>query len=59
MRALFEQAKLVAEPSGACGLAGLMRHADDLGLRGRRVGILISGGNVSPERFSAIVGATN
>jgi threonine dehydratase len=59
MRALFEQAKLVAEPSGACGLAGLMRHVDSLGLRDRRVGVVISGGNVSPERFSAVVGATN
>lgn len=57
MRALFERAKLVAEPSGACGLAGLVRHVDGLGLRGGRVGVVISGGNVAPERFAAIVGS--
>jgi threonine dehydratase len=59
MRALFERAKLVAEPSGACGLAGLMRHAGALDLRGRRVGVVVSGGNVAPERFTAIVGSAN
>jgi len=59
MRALFERAKLVAEPSGACGLAGLVRHLDGLGLRGRRVGVVISGGNVAPERFAGIVGSRN
>lgn len=59
MRALFERAKLVAEPSGACGLAGLVRHIDELGLRGRRVGVVISGGNVAPERFAAILGSQN
>ena len=57
MRALFERAKLVAEPSGACGLAGLLRHAHDLGLAGARVGVVISGGNVAPERFAAITGS--
>ncbi len=59
MQALFERAKLVAEPSGACGLAGLVRHIDELGLRRRRVGVVISGGNVAPERFAAIMGSQN
>jgi threonine dehydratase len=59
MRALFELAKLVAEPSGACGLAGLMRHLDALDLRGRRVGVVISGGNVAPERFATILASAN
>jgi threonine dehydratase len=59
MRTLFERAKLVAEPSGACGLAGLVRHVDTLGLAGARVGVVISGGNVAPERFAAITGSAN
>jgi threonine dehydratase len=59
MRALFVQAKLVAEPSGACGLAGLVRYLDQLDLRGRRVGVVISGGNVAPERFAKITGSEN
>jgi threonine dehydratase len=54
MSLLFTHAKLVAEPSGACGLAGLLRHVDDLGLRGARVGVVLSGANISAERFAAI-----
>jgi threo-3-hydroxy-L-aspartate ammonia-lyase len=56
MRVLFEAAKLVAEPSGACALAGLLHHRDSLGLRDARVGVILSGGNVSAGRFAALVG---
>ena len=55
MRVLFETAKVVTEPSGASGLAGILRHGEDLGLHGARVGIVLSGGNVSPERFASLV----
>lgn len=44
MRALVEQAKLVAEPSGAVALAALMEHADKFS--GQNVAIVISGGNL-------------
>ncbi|MGY6653501.1 pyridoxal-phosphate dependent enzyme [Amycolatopsis sp. TRM77291] len=52
MRFAFERLKLVIEPSGATGLAAL--------LSGRvpasgRVGVIISGGNVSPERFAELI----
>jgi threonine dehydratase len=55
MRFLFERLKTVAEPSGACALAALMagRVPD---ARGLRVGVTISGGNVSAERFAELVG---
>jgi threonine dehydratase len=53
MRVLFERVKTVAEPSGACALAALL--ADRLDVRGLRVGVTISGGNVSAERFAALV----
>jgi threonine dehydratase len=56
MQALFETAKLVVEPSGACGLAGLLRYRDELGLREARVGVILSGGNVSATRFASLVG---
>ena len=56
MALLFTHAKLVAEPSGACGLAGLVRHLDDLGLRDAHVGVVLSGANISPGRFATIVG---
>jgi threo-3-hydroxy-L-aspartate ammonia-lyase len=54
MRLLFERVKTVAEPSGACALAALLagRVPD---ARGLRVGVVISGGNVSTERFAALM----
>jgi threonine dehydratase len=53
MRVLFERVKTVAEPSGACALAALL--AGRLDVRGLRVGVTVSGGNVSAERFAALV----
>ncbi|HEX2410846.1 MAG TPA: pyridoxal-phosphate dependent enzyme [Solirubrobacteraceae bacterium] len=53
MRFLFERCKTVAEPSGACAVAALLagRVPD---ARGLRVGVTISGGNVTAERFAAL-----
>jgi threo-3-hydroxy-L-aspartate ammonia-lyase len=54
MRFLFERMKTVAEPSGACALAALLagRVGD---VRGLRIGVTISGGNVTAERFAALM----
>ena len=54
MRVLFERVKTVAEPSGACALAALLAGRVDAA--GLRVGVTISGGNVSAERFASLVG---
>ncbi|MEE8435175.1 MAG: pyridoxal-phosphate dependent enzyme [bacterium] len=43
LRFLWERMKLVVEPSGAVGLAPLFHRK--LGLEGRAVGVIISGGN--------------
>ena len=51
MRLLFERVKTVAEPSGACALAALLAGR----VRGERVGVVISGGNVTADRFAALV----
>jgi threonine dehydratase len=53
MRVLFERCKLVVEPSGASALAAVL--AGRVEVAGRRVGVTLSGGNVDPERFAAIV----
>ena len=53
MRFFAERMKLVVEPTGCLGLAGA-RHAG-LPLRGRRVGILVSGGNIDLERYSQLL----
>jgi len=53
MRFLFERLKLVVEPSGASALAALL--AGRIDLRGLRVGVTLSGGNVAADRFAALV----
>ncbi|WP_410652407.1 pyridoxal-phosphate dependent enzyme [Amycolatopsis sp. cmx-4-54] len=52
MRFAFERLKLVIEPSGATGLAALL--SGQVPVSGR-VGVIISGGNVSPERFAELI----
>ena len=54
MRFLFERVKTVAEPSGACAVAALLsgRVGD---VRGLRVGVTITGGNVTAARFAELV----
>jgi threo-3-hydroxy-L-aspartate ammonia-lyase len=53
MRFAFERLKLVLEPSGASALAALLFEKVDV--RGTRVGITLSGGNVDPKTFAAIL----
>jgi threonine dehydratase len=55
MRFLFERCKLVVEPSGACALAALLAGA--VPVAGKRVGVVLSGGNVGAEAFAALMGA--
>jgi len=55
MRFLFERLKTVAEPSGACAVAALL--AGRVEARGLRVGVTISGGNVTAERFAELTAA--
>ncbi|MEU9689380.1 pyridoxal-phosphate dependent enzyme [Amycolatopsis japonica] len=52
MRFAFERLKLVIEPSGATGLAALL--SGRISASGR-AGVIISGGNVSPERFAELI----
>jgi threonine dehydratase len=52
MRFLFERLKVVAEPSGAVGLAALLAGR----LAGVRVGIILSGGNIGVRRFGSLLG---
>ncbi|MFT5481938.1 MAG: threonine dehydratase [Halieaceae bacterium] len=44
MRLIWERCKLVVEPSGAVPLAAVLKNADSFA--GKRVGIILSGGNV-------------
>jgi threonine dehydratase len=53
MKFAFERLKLVVEPSGASALAALLNGKVDV--RGKRVGVTISGGNVDPHVFSEAI----
>jgi threonine dehydratase len=53
MRFVFERMKVVVEPSGASALAALM--AGRAGADGGRAGVILSGGNVDPARFAALM----
>lgn len=53
MGLLFNHHKLVAEPSGACALAGALFR--DMVEPGMRVGVTISGGNVDPAAFASML----
>ncbi len=43
---LIERAKLVVEPSGAVPLAALLQRSPEVSLEGKKVGLILSGGNV-------------
>ena len=55
MRFVWERMKLVVEPTGVLGLAAVL--AGRIDVRGKRVGVILSGGNVdlaqAGEWFSA------
>jgi threonine dehydratase len=53
MRFAFERLKLVVEPSGAAGLAALLNGRVEA--RGKRVGLILSGGNVDPATFARLI----
>lgn len=54
MRFAFERLKLIVEPSGAAPLAALL-HGRIPQIAGRRVGVIISGGNIDPARYAELI----
>ncbi len=53
MALLFSRMKLVVEPGGAAAAAAVL-HGKVPGLAGRRVGVVLSGGNIDPARFGSL-----
>ena len=51
MRFFAERMKMVVEPTGCLGFAAARRQA----LKGQRVGVIVSGGNVDMNRFAALM----
>ncbi len=54
MAFLFDRLKIVTEPSGAVGVAALLAGRVDA--KGKRVGVVVSGGNVGVARFAELLG---
>ena len=56
MRFFAERMKLVVEPTGALAAAAVMNRVQGMpALSGKRVGVIISGGNVDITRFSQLL----
>jgi threonine dehydratase len=52
MKFFASRMKMIVEPTGCLGLAGVLNSKD--ALKGKRVGVLISGGNIDLERFCSL-----
>ena len=57
MRFLFERMKVVAEPSGAVGVAALIDGR--ILCANKRVGVIVSGGNIAAERLARLLAASD
>ncbi len=55
MRFFAERMKLVIEPTGCLAAAAALEGMVDV--RGKRVGVILSGGNVDLSRFAQLLGA--
>ncbi len=53
MRLLFKSTHNIAEGAGAGALAALMMEQE--AMRGKRVGVILSGGNIDAERFAKVL----
>jgi len=55
MRFFAERMKIVVEPTGCLGFAAARKMKASL--RGKRIGVLVSGGNIDLARFASLIGA--
>jgi threonine dehydratase len=55
MRFFASRMKIVVEPTGCLGAAAVFEGKVDL--RGQRVGVIVSGGNVDLARYAALISA--
>jgi threonine dehydratase len=53
MRILYRDTHNLAEGAGAAGVAGAMKERETLG--GKRIGIVLTGGNVDMDAFAAVL----
>ncbi len=56
MRFFIQHLKLIVEPTGCLAAAGVM--SGKIALKGKRVGVIVSGGNVDPEVIASCLSLT-
>ncbi len=56
MKFFAQTMKMVVEPTGCLAAAVALRETSDLNLKGKRVGVLVSGGNVDLDQLSKCLG---
>jgi len=54
MRAYYQDTHNLAEGAGAAALAGALKEREQL--RGRRIGVILTGGNVDMEAYARVIG---
>jgi len=52
MRFFAERMKLVVEPTGCLGFSGCLQNQRQF--QGKRIGVVVSGGNVDMTQYSAL-----
>jgi threonine dehydratase len=55
MRFYAERMKMLVEPTGCLSLAAALQAGDSL--QGKKVGLIVSGGNIDMARFSQLMSA--
>jgi len=55
MRFYAERMKMIVEPTGCLSLAAAFQAG--VSLKGQKVGVIISGGNIDMARFSQLIAA--
>lgn len=55
MKFFAERMKIVVEPTGCLGAAAAFSKLEELDLQGKRVGIIISGGNIDLNKFASLI----
>jgi threonine dehydratase len=53
MAMAWQHGRLMVEPSGACALAAVLARRPET--EGKRIGVVLSGGNVAPDRFHELI----
>ena len=61
MKFTSERMKMIVEPTGCLGIAGLLNlhNNNKIDFKDKRIGVIISGGNVDLNRFAQLVSNSN